>query len=94
MCQHHTSSSRQLDFAAFCAALRRWLADSPELDPALAAAAELFDRPLPAFECEVAHIAWNAEDMHSAFGAGVLLSLWNGHQSGRFSLPASAWEST
>ena len=93
MCQHHFASNSEPEFAKFCAALRRWLADSPELDPALAAAMELFDRPLPAFECEVAHIAWNPEDMHSALGAAVLLSLWNGHRTGQFTLPSTAWES-
>lgn len=92
MCQHHNASHNQPEFAAFCAALGRWLADPPELDPALAAAMDLFDRPLPEFECEVAHIAWNAEDMHSALGAAVVLSLWNGHKAGQFTLPSTAWD--
>lgn len=94
MCQHHNEFPHQAEFAKFSGALRRWLADSPELDPALAAAIDLFDRPLPEFECEVAHIAWNAEDMHSALGAAVVLSLWNGHKSGQFTLPSTAWDST
>jgi hypothetical protein len=65
---------------------------SPLLDPPLAAAADLLERrvatsELTWFECEVAHVAWNAEDMHAALGAGVVLSLWNASRTGHFSLP-------
>ena len=93
MCQHHTEpSATNQSFSAFCVALRHWLADAPLLDPPLAAAFELLERRVSAgrsiwFECEVAHLTWNAEDMHSALGASVLLSLWNGARSGGFSVP-------
>ena len=68
-------------------AIRRWLAEAPLLDPPLVAALELLDRRVTAngftwFECEVAHLAWNTEDMHAMLGAGVLLSLWNGVRTG------------
>jgi len=92
MCQYHDESPANFDFAAFCGALRRWLNDSPELDPPLAAAIELLDRRPAAdrcswFECEVTHIALHPEDMHAALGAGVVLSLWNASRVGRFSIP-------
>jgi hypothetical protein len=89
MCtNHHLRSTTDLDFSAFCSALRQWLADSPLLDPPLAAAADLLDRRLAGwFECEIAHMAWNAEDMHAALGANVVLSLWNAARTGAFSLP-------
>jgi hypothetical protein len=94
MCQHHTDSSQHLEFTAFCVALRRWLLGSLELDPPLAAAVELLGRrgsrasdPPTWFECEITHVAWNAEDMHAALGAGVVLSLWNASRTGHFSLP-------
>jgi hypothetical protein len=90
MCEPQTGSSGQPDFAAFTIALRSWLADAPFLDPALAAAAELFDgRSSGWFECEVAQVAWNAEDMHAALGAAVVLSLWNGVKAGVFTLRRS-----
>jgi hypothetical protein len=92
MCSHHGPASTNAEFAAFCSAVHRWLAASPLLDPPLAAAAELLERQAASdglgwFECEVAHVAWKSEDMHSALGAGVLLSLWNATRSGDFSLP-------
>jgi hypothetical protein len=90
MCQHHADSSQHLEFTAFCIALRRWLAGSPLLDPSLASAFDLLSRREEKsertwFECEVAHVAWNAEDMHGALGAGVVLSLWNASRTGHFS---------
>jgi hypothetical protein len=92
MCEHHTDPSEHLEFTAFCVALRRWLTGSPLLDPPLSAAADMLDRRSATseptwFECEVAHVAWNAEDMHAALGAGVVLSLWNASRTGHFSLP-------
>jgi hypothetical protein len=84
MCQNPTKSpSTDQRFTSFCVSLRRWLADAPRLDPSLAAALDLLDRRVTAhgftwFECEVTHLARNSEDIHSALGAGVLLSLWNG----------------
>jgi hypothetical protein len=93
MCEPQSTSSGEPDFAAFTVALRRWLADAPFLDPALAAATEfVYERRTGWFECEVTQAAWNAEDMHSAFGAAVVLSLWNGMKAGSFRLPASAWD--
>ena len=84
MCEHHTGAP---DFTAFCTRLRRWLSGSPLLDPPLAAAAELLARR-GWFECELTQVASNNEDMHSALGAGVVLSLWNASRSGAFTLPA------
>jgi hypothetical protein len=91
MCIHHTHSSAEQDFSAFCLAIRDWLAAAPLLDPPLAAAADLLERRAASagggwFECEVAHVAWNAEDMHGALGAGVVLSLWNAARRGDLSL--------
>lgn len=91
MCQHHLASEIE-QFTTFCVALRAWLRDSPFLDPPLAAAVELLDSRdtssgLVWFECEVTHIAWKAEDMHAALGAGVILSLWNAKRAGTLSLP-------
>ena len=80
MCQSHSNQ-----FAAFCGRLGQWLRDAPLLDPPLAAAAELLDTRSAAFECEYLHLARNAEDMHAALGAGVVLSLWNAARIGRFS---------
>lgn len=82
MCQHPPQANR--DFSAFCVTLRQQLVGSPFLDPPLAAALELLDcrsngHGFTWFECEVAHLAFNSEDMHMALGASVLLSLWNGH---------------
>jgi hypothetical protein len=91
MCQHHTGSPAGREFATFCTHLRRWLAGSPFLDPPLAAATELLHRRTSTwFECEVAHVAWNSEDMHSALGAGVVLSLWNASRTGQFTLPSAS----
>lgn len=92
MCQHHPGSDTDNRFTTFCVALHKWLGDSPFLDPPLAAAVELLDRREPSsglawFECEVTHIAWNAEDMHAALGACVVLSLWNAQRAGSLSLP-------
>ncbi len=90
MCHHDTGSPAGRDFAAFCAGLRHWLTASPLLDPPLAAAVELLDRRASGwFECELTHVAWQSEDMHSALGAGVILSLWNASHSGQFTLPAT-----
>jgi hypothetical protein len=79
MCVHDTEAG----FLDFCTQLRAQLAGSELLDPPLAAALELLERKTSWFECEAAHVAWNAEDMHSALGAGVLLSLWNGARARR-----------
>jgi hypothetical protein len=91
MCQRHESGADQ-GFTTFCLALRKWLGDLPFVDPPLAAAVELLDRRTHTsgvtwFECEVNHIAWNAEDMHAALGACVVLSLWNAARAGSFSPP-------
>jgi hypothetical protein len=88
MCQHDAA------FSAFCIALRRWLTDSPLLDPPLAAAVELLDhrasaRELTWFECEATQAAFYAEDMHAALGASVVLSLWNAARAGSFTVPES-----
>jgi hypothetical protein len=77
MCVHHTEAGNER-FFAFCEELRVQLAGSELLDPPLAAALELLERKTTRFECEAVHVAYNTEDMHSALGAGVLLSLWNG----------------
>lgn len=94
MCQHHLDSASDAEntFTTFCVALRKWLGDSPFLDPPLAAAVDLLDRRtassgLTWFECEVTHLAWNAEDIHAALGACVVLSLWNAKRAGTLSLP-------
>jgi hypothetical protein len=86
MCQSHHESPIAFDFSAFCGSLRRWLHNSPELDPPLAAAVELLDRRAW-FRCELTQLALNPEDMHAALGAGVVLSLWNASRVGKFSIP-------
>jgi hypothetical protein len=89
MCQHDTGLPDEQEFTTFCVGLRHWLAGSELLDPPLAAAAELLERRTSGwFECEVAHVAWNSEDVHSALGAAVVLSLWNASRTGRFRLPS------
>jgi hypothetical protein len=93
MCKNHSQGTTEpAEFSAFCRAVHNWLSTASLLDPPLAAAADLLERRaategLGWFECEVAHIAWNAEDLHAALGAGVLLSLWNGARAGNLSLP-------
>jgi hypothetical protein len=75
MCQQHPTAQ----FELFCEKLRQQLGEPEFLDAPLAAAAELLDRRLtPWSTCELTRLAWNAEDVHSALGAAVLLSLWNG----------------
>jgi hypothetical protein len=68
------------DFQQFCGAVRAWLCDAPQLDPALAAANDLLARRGGRggqwFECEVSHVAAHADDLHAVLGARALLELW------------------
>jgi hypothetical protein len=53
-----------LDYAAFCTATERWLAEAATLDPALAAALDLLRGHSPHSEA------------HAALGTHTLDSLW------------------
>lgn len=68
------------DFQQFCGLVCDWLIAAPVLDPGLAAAADLLlRRELRAgqwFECEIRHIAAQADDLHAVLGARALLELW------------------